>query len=66
MLKRLLDIAGSLFGILLTWPIWAAAAVWIKLNSPGPVFYRGWRVGRGGKLFRIFKFRTMVVDAERT
>jgi len=66
MVKRLIDIIGSLLGILVTWPVWVVAAVWIKFDSPGPVFYRGWRVGRGGKLFRIFKFRTMVVDAERT
>lgn len=66
MLKRLVDMVGSILGILITLPVWAAAAVWIKLDSPGPVFYRGWRVGRGGKPFRIFKFRTMTADAERT
>ena len=42
-----------------------ALAIWIKLGSKGPVFYRGERVGRKGKLFRILKFRSMVVDAEK-
>jgi lipopolysaccharide/colanic/teichoic acid biosynthesis glycosyltransferase len=42
-----------------------AIALWIKLDSKGPVFYRGKRVGRGGKQFHILKFRSMVVDAER-
>lgn len=66
MAKRLVDIVVSVLGLLVTGPILVLVAIWIKLDSPGPVFYRGWRVGRGGRLFRIFKFRSMVADAERT
>lgn len=64
-LRRLMDIAGALFGIWLTGPLMAAAALWIKLDSAGPIFYRQQRVGRGGKIFRIFKFRTMVTNADQ-
>jgi len=64
MLKRLFDIIFSLFGLILISPLFLVIAILIKLSSPGPVFYRGERIGRKGKYFRIFKFRTMVVDAE--
>lgn len=64
-LRRIIDIAGALFGIWLTGPIMAAAALWVKLDSPGPIFYRQQRVGRDGKIFRIFKFRTMVTNADK-
>jgi lipopolysaccharide/colanic/teichoic acid biosynthesis glycosyltransferase len=63
--KRLFDIACALFGLVVLAPFLAAVALLIKLGSPGPVFYRGARVGRDGRRFRIFKFRTMVVDAEQ-
>ncbi len=43
----------------------AVTALWIKLDSPGPVFYRGIRIGKDGKPFKIFKFRTMVPNAEK-
>ncbi len=66
MKKRLLDIIASVFGLLASSPLLVVLAVWIKLDSPGPLFYRGWRVGRGGRPFRIFKFRSMVVNAEKT
>jgi len=65
MLKRLFDITACLVALLLLFPFFAVVAISIKLNSPGPFFYRGWRIGLGGKPFRIFKFRTMVVDAEK-
>ncbi len=65
MLKRLFDIVFSLFGLILVSPLFLAIAVLIKLESPGSVFYRGERVGKKGKLFKIFKFRTMVPDAEK-
>lgn len=65
MLKRFLDIIACLASLLLLFPFFAVVAIIIKVNSPGPVFYRGWRTGLGGRLFRIFKFRTMVVDAEK-
>jgi len=64
MLKRCFDIAASAVGLLMTSPLLLAIAVWIKLDSPGPVFYRGRRAGLGGKPFSIFKFRSMVVDAD--
>lgn len=59
MLKRLFDIAAAAVGLLLLSPLLLAVAVVIKLDSPGPVFFRQWRVGRYGQHFRIFKFRTM-------
>ena len=65
MLKRLFDISASSLGIAVLSPLLGAIAILIKLSSSGPVFYRGVRVGRFGKSFRIFKFRTMVVDAEK-
>jgi lipopolysaccharide/colanic/teichoic acid biosynthesis glycosyltransferase len=64
MIKRLFDIIFSFFGLILTASILAIIAFLIKLTSPGSVFYRGQRVGKEGKIFRIFKFRTMVVGAE--
>lgn len=65
MAKRLFDWLASTFGLLALAPVLLLLAVWIKLDSSGPVFFRQERVGRGGKLFRIHKFRTMVTDAER-
>ena len=62
--KRAFDVSGSLFLLLLTWWLFLILAVAIKLDSPGPVFFRQERVGRYGETFRIFKFRTMCVDAE--
>ena len=65
MAKRLFDWLASTCGLLVLAPVLVLLAVWIKLDSAGPVFFRQERVGRGGKLFRIHKFRTMVTDAER-
>ncbi len=65
MAKRLFDWLASTCGLLALAPVLVALAFWIKLDSAGPVFFRQERVGRGGKLFRIHKFRTMVTDAER-
>lgn len=59
MFKRLVDIAVSALGLLVLAPLGLLIAALIKLDSHGPVFFRQERVGRGGKLFRIFKFRTM-------
>ena len=66
MTKRLFDITASAVGLLLLLPVFIVVAVWIKSDSPGPVFYRQQRVGRGGKIFRIHKFRTMRVDADKS
>jgi len=65
MAKRLFDIAASLLGLALLALPGLLLALLIKLDSPGPVFFRQQRVGRFGRLFRIHKFRTMQVDAER-
>ena len=62
--KRVFDLLAATAGLILLGPLLLLLALWIKLGSPGPVFYRGLRAGRGGKPFRIFKFRTMVVNAE--
>ncbi|MBL8631403.1 MAG: sugar transferase [Rhodospirillaceae bacterium] len=59
MLKRLLDFFGALGGLIVLSPVFLAVAIAVKLSSPGPVFFRQVRVGRGGKPFKIFKFRTM-------
>ncbi len=64
MVKRSLDLIGSSLGLLATAPFLAAAALAIRLESPGPIFFRQTRVGRDGERFAILKFRTMVADAE--
>lgn len=61
--KRLFDIAASAVGLAFVAIPFAIVAVAIKLSSPGPVFYRQQRVGRDGRLFWLYKFRTMPVDA---
>lgn len=58
-LKRLFDLIGSFFGIILLSPILLAIAIAIKLDSKGPVIYKSKRVGTGGQLFTFLKFRTM-------
>ena len=65
MIKRLFDVIFSFFGLIIVFPILGVIAVLIKISSPGPVFYKGERVGRYGKLFKIYKFRTMISDAEK-
>jgi len=65
MAKRLFDILASLTGLALLLLPGLLLALWIKLDSAGPVFFRQERVGRFGRGFRIHKFRTMRVDAER-
>lgn len=65
MLKRFFDINACLIALLFFLPFFAIIGIFIKFNSPGPVFYRGLRTGLRGRPFKIFKFRTMVVDAEK-
>ena len=65
MIKRLFDIIMSGFGLALLSPLFLLLAILIKLDSPGPVFFRQERVGQFGKIFRIHKFRTMVSNADR-
>ena len=65
MIKRAFDLVASALGILILSPLLLFISAWIKLDSKGPVFYRGTRVGRFGKSFRIFKYRTMVMNADK-
>jgi lipopolysaccharide/colanic/teichoic acid biosynthesis glycosyltransferase len=65
MSKRLMDVVGASLGLLLTLPLFVVISTAIIWTSDGPVFYRGVRTGLNGKPFRIYKFRTMVVDAEK-
>lgn len=64
-MKRLFDICVSGVGLLLLSPLFLLVSVWIKLDSPGPVFYRQVRVGRHNHDFRIFKFRSMRIGADK-
>ncbi|CCY36112.1 putative glycosyl transferase [Alistipes sp. CAG:831] len=64
-MKRLFDITASGLGLLVLSPLFLVLALWIKLDSPGPVFYRQVRVGRGNKDFRLFKFRSMRVGSDK-
>jgi lipopolysaccharide/colanic/teichoic acid biosynthesis glycosyltransferase len=63
-MKRAFDLFFGALGLVVLTPIFMGIAVLIKLDSLGPIFYRGVRVGQHGRLFRIFKFRTMRPDAE--
>lgn len=62
--KSLLDRLGALIGIILTAPVMLGTAVWIKLDSKGPILFRQTRSGLNGRPFTMYKFRTMVADAE--
>ena len=62
--KRIFDLFFVIPGLFLLSPIFLFLALWIKIDSTGPIFFRQERVGKSGNLFRIFKFRTMVADAE--
>ena len=64
-LKRLFDIVCSLILIVILSPILLILSIWIKLDSKGPVFYRQERITQYGKVFRIFKFRTMITNADK-
>ena len=64
-MKRLFDIVASGLGLIVLSPIFLILAIWIKLDSKGPVFYRQVRVGYKNKDFRIFKFRSMRVGADK-
>ena len=64
-MKRLFDIVASGLGLLALSPILIIVAIWIKLDSEGPVFYRQVRVGRYNKDFRIFKFRSMRIGSDK-
>ncbi len=63
-LKRLVDFVASGVGIVVAFPVWLVVPLAIKLDSPGPVFFRQERVGEGGRRFEVLKFRSMRSDAE--
>ena len=65
MIKRLFDIVASGCGLLVLSPVLLLVALWVKLDSKGPIFYRQVRVGLHNKNFRIFKFRSMRVGADK-
>ena len=64
-MKRTIDLILATLGVILLSPVLTAVGVLIRIDSRGPIFYRGVRIGRYGNPFRIFKFRTMVEDAEK-
>ena len=64
-MKRLIDIVASGLMLIVLSPLFLVLAIWIKIDSKGPVFYRQVRVGRNNKDFRIFKFRSMRVGADK-
>lgn len=64
-MKRFFDIVASLLGLIVLSPLLLVVAIWVKLDSEGPVFFRQVRVGRYNKDFRIFKFRSMRVGSDK-
>ncbi len=64
-LKRIMDFVFSFITVLLLIPFYLFSAVAVKLSSPGPIFFLQERIGKDGKVFKIFKFRTMYVDSEK-
>jgi lipopolysaccharide/colanic/teichoic acid biosynthesis glycosyltransferase len=64
-LKRLFDLILAVISLIMLAPLFGIIALAIVLDSPGPIFYKGSRIGKDGKPFRIFKFRTMVVHADQ-
>ena len=63
--KRLIDLLGSLTGLIILLPVFVIISILIKLTSKGPIFFTQERLGKNGKIFKIIKFRTMVVNAEK-
>lgn len=64
-LKRLSDLVIASLGLFLLWPLFVLIALAIRFNSPGPALYKQERVSRDGKIFKMYKFRTMPVDTEK-
>ncbi len=63
--KRGVDVVAAAVGLAVLSPVFGALGAWIKVDSPGPVFFRQWRIGKDGTEFRIYKFRTMRTDAPK-
>lgn len=64
--RRIIDILIPFFSFFILWIPFLLIALWIKMDSSGPMFYRATRVGQGGKLFGLYKFRSMVVEADKS
>lgn len=64
-MKRIFDIVASGLGLLVLSPIFLILSIWIKIDSPGPVFYKQMRVGRNNKDFKLYKFRSMRVGSDK-
>lgn len=64
-IKRVIDIIGSSFGIIIAIPIMIFIAILVKIDSKGPIIFKQERLGKHGEVFKIFKFRTMIVNAEK-
>jgi exopolysaccharide biosynthesis polyprenyl glycosylphosphotransferase len=62
--KRIFDFFMSFFGVLFLSPVFLALAIWIKLDSPGPIVYSSKRYGKDGRIFNMYKFRSMVINAD--
>jgi lipopolysaccharide/colanic/teichoic acid biosynthesis glycosyltransferase len=65
LLRRAMDLAGAAAGLIILAPLLLAIALMIRLRDGGPALYKTWRVGKEGRLFRLYKFRTMVVAADQ-
>ncbi|MEM7128353.1 MAG: sugar transferase [Chloroflexota bacterium] len=65
MIRRLIDISVSLIGLFVLLPLFLLISIWIRFDSPGPIFYRARRSGKNGKVFGLYKFRSMIVDADK-
>lgn len=64
-LKRLFDIIASLIAIILLTPLWIVVSIWVKLDSNGPIFFKQGRRTKDGRIFNMYKFRSMIVNAEK-
>ena len=64
-IKRLFDIASSAFLAILLAPLWLVVSIWIKIDSKGPIFFKQGRRTKNGRIFKMLKFRSMVVNAEK-
>jgi lipopolysaccharide/colanic/teichoic acid biosynthesis glycosyltransferase len=64
-LKRAIDLLVAFVGLVVLSPVLIAIALWVKATSPGPILYRGKRIGKDGRAFEMLKFRTMVANADR-
>lgn len=64
-MRRIIDFCAASVGLIVLSPLFLVVALWIKLDTPGPVFYQAQRIGRNGTPFGLYKFRSMVVNADK-